>query len=104
MSCPNCGALLHERRCAQCRAVVASRGAEAAGAEAAVRKLGGREAARVFAMPLASTRPQSASHGTSWWVCAAVKPTLSRVVLVRGLSEPEAVALAGAIAARLKLD
>ena len=104
MSCPNCGAALHERRCAQCRAVVPSAGGDDARAERAARGLGGAEVARVFAMPLASTRPQSAGHGRRWWVCAAVKPTLERRVLLRGLEEGEAVAIAGALAARLKLD
>ena len=107
MSCPNCGAPLLERRCGQCRAVVPQR-AEApehtARAEALARKVSSREIARVFAMPLASTRPQSAGHGGSWWVCVAVKPTLSRQVLARKLSEPDAVALAAALAARLNVD
>lgn len=50
----------------------------------------------VFAMPLASTRPQSAGHGESWWVCASLKPAMERVVLLRGLRRDEAVALAAA--------
>ena len=107
MSCPNCGAVLLERRCGQCRAVVPQRSEAAAlaeRAEALARKVSSRQVARVFAMPLASTRPQSAGHGSSWWVCVAVKPTLSRVVLARKLTEPEAVALAAALAARLNVD
>jgi len=103
VSCPNCGASLHERRCGQCRAVVPEAGGEDPATERAVRALKGASPERVFAMPLASTRPQSAGHGRSWWVCAAVKPTLARVVLLEGLSEPEAVRLAGAVAARLQL-
>ncbi|MBL8957972.1 MAG: hypothetical protein JNK82_44775 [Myxococcaceae bacterium] len=103
MSCPNCGARLVELRCAQCGAFVPQSGGEHSGAERAVKRLAGAVAERVFAMPLASTRPQSAGHGASWWVCAAVKPTRARVVLAEGLSEAEAVRLAGAVAARLQL-
>ncbi len=78
-------------------------GGEHAAVERAVRALGTTPAERVFAMPLASTRPQSAGHGASWWVCAAVQPTRARVVLLDGLTEDEAVRVAGAVAARLQL-
>lgn len=73
-------------------------------AEALARIVDAAQVARVFAMPLTSTRPQSVGHGTSWWVCVSVKPTLTRRVLARKMTEGEAVALAGALAARLNLD
>lgn len=105
LSCPNCGApLLTERRCPQCGAVVPPRSVSTAQAEALAEKVDASTVERVFAMPLASTRPQSAGHGASWWVCVAVKPTRARVVLARKMTEAEAVALAGALAARLNLD
>lgn len=110
VSCPNCGASMMEGRCGQCRAVVPLSGdAAPEGVEVRAGRLtirGGRtiEVARVetiFAMPMASTRPQSVGHGSSWWVCAAAQTTRARVVLARGLSEEEAVRLARAAALRL---
>lgn len=105
-TCPNCGAALLERRCAQCGAVVGGRAEAApqvaARAEALARNVSSVE--QVFAMPLASTRPQSSGHGASWWVCVVVKPARQRVVLARGLAQEDAVALVGALAAKLNLD
>jgi hypothetical protein len=90
-----------------CRAVTAQKGggadAPAPLVERAVRAVTGREVEAVFAMPLASTRPQTAGRGASWWVCAAVKPTRARAVLLKGLEEGEAVRVAHALAARLEL-
>lgn len=57
----------------------------------------------VFAMPKASTWPQSWRFGTSWWVCIAVKQTRERHVLRRGLSENQAIQLASDLANQLKL-
>jgi hypothetical protein len=116
VSCPNCGAALAGDRCPQCGAVVpaAAEGPldglaleggrlSARGGLLGRRRLAAAQIETVFAMPLASTRPQSAGHGHSWWVCAALKPTRARVVLARGLTEEEAVRLAGAVAARLQV-
>jgi hypothetical protein len=96
---------LIEGRCSVCRAVLGRKGAsgEAAASliERAARSLRGRDVEAFFAMPLASTRPQSAGYGRKWWVCAAVKPTRSRLVLLDGLGAEEAQAVAHALAARL---
>lgn len=124
-ACPNCGAPLAAGQCAQCGAVVPLKGAAVPAPRGAERTLtgqvfeascgnarlevrGGRfrsfDVARIFAMPMASTRPQSAGHGVSFWVCAAAKPTLARRVLARGLKTiDEAAWLAFVLAEHLHL-